>query len=57
MGRKADIEYLPMQPGDIEATYADVTETTEAVGYRPTTSIDEGIPKFVSWFKQYHNIN
>ncbi|MBY5827465.1 NAD-dependent epimerase/dehydratase family protein [Rhizobium leguminosarum] len=57
MGRKADIEYLPMQPGDVEATYADVTETTEAVGYRPTTSINEGIPKFVSWFKKYHNIN
>ncbi|MBY3266792.1 MULTISPECIES: NAD-dependent epimerase/dehydratase family protein [Rhizobium] len=57
MGRKADIEYLPMQLGDVEATYADVTETTEAVGYRPTTSINEGIPKFVSWFKKYHNIN
>ncbi|MBB3650314.1 UDP-glucuronate 4-epimerase [Rhizobium sp. BK619] len=57
MGRKADIEYLPMQPGDVEATYADVTETTEAVGYRPTTTINEGIPKFVSWFKKYYNIN
>ncbi|AIC25956.1 NAD-dependent epimerase/dehydratase family protein [Rhizobium etli bv. mimosae str. IE4771] len=57
MGRKADIEYLPMQPGDVEATYADVTETTEAVGYKPTTSINEGIPKFVAWFKKYHNIN
>lgn len=57
MGRKADIEYLPMQPGDVEATYADVTETTEAVGYKPTTSINEGIPKFISWFKTYYNVN
>ncbi|MBB4195311.1 UDP-glucuronate 4-epimerase [Rhizobium aethiopicum] len=57
MGRKADIEYLPMQAGDTKATYADVTETTEAVGYRPTTSIHEGIPKFISWFKRYYNLN
>lgn len=57
MGRKADIEMLPMQAGDVEQTYADVTETTEAVGYRPTTTIEEGIPLFVAWFKQYYRIN
>jgi UDP-glucuronate 4-epimerase len=57
MGRKAEFDMMPMQPGDIEQTYADVTETTEAVGYRPTTTISEGIPKFISWFKQYHRIN
>lgn len=57
MGRKADIEMLPMQAGDIEQTYADVTETTEAVGYRPTTTIEQGLPRFVAWFKQYYRIN
>ncbi len=57
LGRKAEIELLPMQAGDIEETYADVTETTEAVGYRPTTTIEEGVPKFIAWFKQYYGTN
>ncbi len=55
-GKKADIEFLPMQPGDIKETYADITETTELTGYKPTTSIDTGIPKFIEWYKEYYNV-
>lgn len=57
LGRKAEFELMPMQPGDIEQTFADITETTEAVGYMPTTTIDEGVPQFVEWFKRYHGTN
>lgn len=57
LGRTAEFEIMPMQPGDIEQTFADITETTEAVGYRPTTTIEQGVPRFVEWFKRYHGIN
>ena len=48
------MELLPMQDGDVPATYASVERLRAAIGYEPTTSIEEGIPKFISWFKQYH---
>jgi UDP-glucuronate 4-epimerase len=48
------IEFLPMQDGDVPATYASVAKLHEAIGYKPTTSISAGIPQFVSWFKAYH---
>ncbi|MGH1404756.1 MAG: NAD-dependent epimerase/dehydratase family protein [Alphaproteobacteria bacterium] len=54
LGQKADIDFLPMQPGDVKETYADVSETTRIAGYSPTTSIEEGIPKFVDWFQEYY---
>ncbi|MBA4781865.1 MAG: NAD-dependent epimerase/dehydratase family protein [Rhizobiales bacterium] len=44
---------LGMQPGDVEATYADITASTELLGYRPTTRLDAGIVKFVDWFRAY----
>lgn len=47
-------ELLPMQPGDVEATYADVSLAGEKLGFRPTTSIAQGIPKFVTWYREYH---
>ncbi|MAQ71025.1 MAG: protein CapI [Alphaproteobacteria bacterium] len=56
MGKKADIEFLPMQPGDVKETYADVTETTELTGYEPTTPISVGVPRFIDWFKSYYKI-
>ncbi len=52
-GRAAVRELLPMQPGDVPATYADIAATTAALGWTPTTSIDEGIPRFVEWFRGY----
>ena len=56
VGKKAEIELLPMQAGDVKETYADIDETTKLTGYKPTTSIDEGIPKYVAWFKDYYGV-
>ena len=55
-GRKAEIEMLPMQPGDVPATYADISAISRDLGYVPTTSIDVGVPAFVEWYKGYHGI-
>ncbi len=52
-GREAIREMMPMPPGDVPATYADISATTAALGWVPTTSIDDGIPRFVDWFRAY----
>jgi len=54
LGKKAIKNYLPMQPGDVEATYADISELEAAVGFRPDTSIEDGIDKFVCWYQDYY---
>jgi UDP-glucuronate 4-epimerase len=56
LGRKADKKMLPMQPGDVEATYADIAAINLDYGFQPTTTIENGIPKFVSWFRNYHGL-
>jgi UDP-glucuronate 4-epimerase len=56
LGRKAKMNLLPIQPGDVPATMADVTELEAAVGFRPTTTIREGISRFVNWYKDYYGI-
>jgi UDP-glucuronate 4-epimerase len=53
IGRKAIVELAPMQPGDVPETYADIEATTRDLGFRPTTPIDEGVPRFVEWYKGY----
>jgi UDP-glucuronate 4-epimerase len=53
LGRKAERELLPMQPGDVPATYADVADLEAAVGFKPKTSIEEGIRRFVAWYRDY----
>jgi UDP-glucuronate 4-epimerase len=53
-GKKANKEYLDLQPGDVVATYADIDDLKEAVGFTPTTPIEKGIEKFVSWYKDYY---
>ena len=53
LGKKAEKRFLPMQAGDVLATWANVDTLTEAVGYRPRTTIEEGIPKFVEWYREY----
>jgi len=53
-GRKATIEFAPMQPGDVPETYADIAASTRDLGFVPRTTIDEGIPRFVAWFGDYH---
>lgn len=53
LGRKAQCELLPMQPGDVPETYADVDDLMRDVGFKPSTSIEEGIGKFVTWYRGY----
>ena len=55
-GREAKLDLRPMQPGDVKDTYADISAIERDHGFAPTTSIDEGIPLFVEWFKKYHGI-
>jgi UDP-glucuronate 4-epimerase len=56
LGRKAIVELAPMQPGDVPATYADIAETQADLGFAPTTPIDEGLPRFVAWYRAYHRL-
>ena len=56
LGKTAVMEFLPMQPGDVYQTYADVTPLIEKFGFKPSTSIEEGIGKFVEWYKEYYKI-
>jgi UDP-glucuronate 4-epimerase len=53
IGRPARRELLPMQPGDVPQTYADVADLERAVGFRPKTPIDEGVRCFVEWLRKY----
>jgi len=55
--KKADKNFLPLQPGDVPATYADVDELVKDFDYKPNTSIDNGIERFVSWYKEYNAIS
>ena len=56
LGREAVKEFLPMQPGDIEVTRADVSALRAAVGFAPSTPIEEGIPQWVDWYRSYHQL-
>jgi len=55
-GRTAIKEMLPMQPGDVEATYADVAELERDIGFRPSTSIEDGISSFAKWYREHHGL-
>ena len=52
--KSAIIDLQPMQPGDVLQTYADISESIKDLGYAPNTSIEQGIPSFVNWYKSYH---
>ena len=54
--RRAAIELAPLQPGDVVETYADIETATRELGFAPRTTIDEGVPRFVDWFRQYHGL-
>lgn len=54
LGVKAQQNLLPLQPGDVPDTFADVEDLVDATGYRPSTSVEEGIAKFVDWYKEYY---
>lgn len=54
LGKKAEIEFMPMQPGDVVATFADTTALHEAVGFKPNTPLEVGIARFVDWYRGYY---
>jgi UDP-glucuronate 4-epimerase len=54
INKKAVIEWLPMQAGDVPLTYADTSQLANHVGYRPNTPIEEGVKRFVDWFREYY---
>ncbi|RDS84682.1 NAD-dependent epimerase [Dyella monticola] len=56
LGRTVEKRLLPMQPGDVPDTWADVSALRRDVGYAPNTSIEEGVAKFVKWYRDYHHI-
>jgi UDP-glucuronate 4-epimerase len=56
LGKKATLELMPMQPGDVPSTMADVTELERAVGFRPETTVETGIRRFVDWYRQYYAV-
>ena len=55
-GRKAEVDFQPMQPGDVRQTYADIEAISRDLGYAPTTSIEVGVPNFVRWYREYHGV-
>ena len=56
VGKKAIYNYMPMQPGDVPATFANVEDLVRDVGFKPDTTIDEGIKNFIDWYRDYYNI-
>ncbi|MCW2192896.1 UDP-glucuronate 4-epimerase [Bradyrhizobium elkanii] len=56
LGRTAIKELLPMQPGDVPATYADIEDLAQDIGFRPSTSIEDGIARFIKWYRKYHKV-
>ena len=56
IGKKAEKIYMDMQPGDVLRTYADVSDLEKAIGFKPQTSIEEGLEKFVEWYREYYKI-
>jgi UDP-glucuronate 4-epimerase len=56
IGRPAVKEFLPMQPGDVVATYADIEGLREAIGFSPSTPIEQGVGEFVRWYRNYYQV-
>jgi UDP-glucuronate 4-epimerase len=57
LGRKAELNLLPMQPGDVPDTWADVQDLADAVGYRPATSVEDGVRQFVDWYVDFYGVD
>ena len=56
LGMEARKEYLPLQPGDVPDTYADVEDLVQDVSYQPVTTVEEGVARFVEWYRGYHGV-
>ncbi|MSO88394.1 MAG: SDR family NAD(P)-dependent oxidoreductase [Rhodospirillaceae bacterium] len=55
-GRKAQMRFAPLQPGDVKETFADIDSSRRDLGFEPKTGIDEGVPRFVAWYRDYHRV-
>lgn len=56
LGKKAHIEFMDMQPGDVPETFADIEDTSRLTGFTPSTTIAEGVPRFIAWYKEYYKV-
>ena len=56
LGRKAEINYLPLQKGDVPVAFADATDLEKAIDYKPSTTIENGVRSFINWYKTYYNV-
>jgi len=56
LGRKAELRMLPMQPGDVTITYADVARLAAAVGFRPRTPLEQGLRRFIAWYREFYKV-
>jgi len=56
LDKKANIDFQPMQQGDLSVSFADIDKSTEMLGYKPVTNIVNGIPRFIDWYKEYHEV-
>ncbi len=56
LGRTAEKEFLPMQPGDVPDTYADVDQLMQDVNYKPETTVQQGIKRFITWYRDYYKL-
>jgi UDP-glucuronate 4-epimerase len=54
LGRKAQLNFLPMQQGDVKRTFADASLLETLTGYRPTTGLSEGVAAFCAWYREYY---
>ena len=57
LGKKVEFDYLDMQPGDVKETFANIEHARDKLNYNPKISINEGIPKFIKWYKSYYNLH
>ena len=56
LGKKAKINFMPLQPGDVPDTYASTDNLNKKFNYKPSTSVSEGVSRFVKWYKDYYKI-
>ena len=54
LGKKAEKIFLPLQPGDLTETYADVNDLVDQFNYKPSTTVEEGISQFINWYREYY---
>ena len=55
-GNIAEIDFQPMQQGDVPESFAEINKSVEMLGYKPATNVDVGIRKFIDWYKTYHTL-